>query len=88
MHSSPEHGSDSTGAITQGDADRCCAASESPNPTPSSPIFVLALPPATLVQQLFAAAPSFTLAFDAAREPVPLASIPVPKHLLLSVFLI
>lgn len=88
MHSSSEHGSDSTRAITQVDADRCCAASESPNPTPTSPIFALALPPATLVQQLFAVAAPFAPAFDAAREPVPLASIPVPKHLLLSVFLI
>lgn len=88
MHKSDEQGSDSTDAISQADADSCCAASESPNPTPASPIFALALPPATLLQQLFESAPPFTVALDAAGEPVPLASSPVPKHLLLSVFLI
>ena len=88
MHSSSERGSDSTRALTQADADRCCAASETPNPTPTGPVFALALPPATLVHQLFAVGPPFAVAFAAAREPVPLVSHPVPKHLLLSVFLI
>lgn len=88
MHLAPGPGPDPTRAISQADADRCCASSESPNSTPTSPVFALALPPATLVQHLFAAAPLLTLAFDPAREPVPLTASPVPKHLLLSVFLI
>jgi len=87
MHKPVEDGSDSTTAISQAAADSCCASSESPNPAPTSAVFALALPPATLVQQLCESAPPLTWALDAAGEPVPLAS-PVAKHLLLSVFLI
>lgn len=88
MHTSAGHESDSTNSIDQAAADSCCASSESPNPTPTGPVFTMALPAATLVDQLFASLAPLTLPRDAGRGAVPVGSSPVAKHLLLSVFLI
>lgn len=88
MHTSEGHGSDSTRVISQAEADSCCAAAESGDRTPSTPTFALAVPPAPLVHELFASVPPAALPLDAGREPVPLAGRQVPRHLLLSVFLI
>jgi hypothetical protein len=88
MHKSDEDGSDSARAVSQAEADGCCAASESDDLTPSTPTFAMAVPPAALVHQFLAFVPPSALPLDAARESVPLACSQVPKHLLLSVFLI
>ena len=88
MHRSAAHDSDSTNSINQAEADSCCASSDSPNPTPTGIVFAMALPPSPLVDQLFASFAPLTLLRDAARGAVPVGPSPVPKHLLLSVFLI
>lgn len=88
MHQSDEHGSGSANNVSQAEADSCCVASESADPTPTSPVFAMVLPSAIPVRQLFALVSPLILMADAAREPIPLSGSPVPKHLLLSVFLI
>jgi hypothetical protein len=86
MHRAAQ-GSGSAATISQADADSCCASSDA-NQTPLSVAFAMALPPAPLAHPLFALAAPSALALDFVRESVPLARSPVPKHLLLSVFLI
>ena len=88
MHQSDQHGSDSADTVSQAEADSCCVASESAGPTPTSPAFAMVVPSAIPVQQLFADVSPLILMADAAREPIPLSGSLVPKHLLLSVFLI
>ena len=88
MHKSDRPGSDSARVLSQAEADSCCAASESDDSTPSTSTFAMAVPPATVAHALFASVPPAALPRDAAREPVPLAGSQVPRHLLLSVFLI
>ena len=88
MHQSDEHGQDSADPVSQAEADSCCVASESADPTPTSPVFAMVLPSAIPVQQLFAFVSPLILMVNAAREPIPLSGSLVPKHLLLSVFLI
>jgi len=88
MHQSGQHGSDSADTVSQAEADICCVASESAGPTPTSPVFAVVLPSAIPVQQLFAFVSPLILMADATREPIPLSGSLVPKHLLLSVFLI
>ena len=88
MHGAGESGSDSANNVSQAEADSCCVASESADPTPTSPVFAMVLPSAIPVQQLFAYVSPLILMVDAAREPIPLSGSLVPKHLLLSVFLI
>ena len=88
MHKSDGHGSDSANNVSQAEADSCCAVSEAADPSPTSPVFAMVLPSALPVQPLFASVSPLILVVDSAREPVPLAGSLVPKHLLLSVFLI
>lgn len=88
MHQSHPHGSDSADTVSQAEADICCLASESADPTPTSPVFAMVLPSAIPVQQLFAFVPPLIVMADAAREPIPLFGSVVPKHLLFSLFLI
>ncbi len=88
MHQSHQHGSDSADTVSQAEADICCVASESADPTPTSPVFAMVLPSALPVQQLFAFVSPLSLMADATREPIPLSGRLVPRHLLLSVFLI
>jgi hypothetical protein len=87
MHNA-ETGLHSAEILSQAQADSCCASSESTNPTPASPVFAMALPPVTVVQQFFTARPGVSCAFDAARDAVTVAIRRVPKHVFLSVFLI
>ena len=74
--------------MTQAQADGCCAASER-NSNQSNPPFVVVISSAVLgpASSLPATAPRFVLNNAWRRvAPVPLASI--PKHVLLSVFLV
>ena len=89
-----EHDGDSRTAgvhrvLTQGDADRCCASSERGGSTPSTPTFapsvsVAALEPGVVLPRIV---PALVLS-DAWRTVSPLPTAAVPKHLLLSVFLV
>ena len=73
---------------TQLDADRCCAASERES-SPSSPSFVTGISPAVLGPgvMLPASLPMLVLSDDW-RTAAPVAPTPVPRHVLLSVFLV
>lgn len=85
MHESPRAGADA--GITQAAADSCCAMSEA-DPSPTPPAWTLLAPPApavhpapgTLTLVVAASAPTLT--------PPPLPAIQVPRHLLLSVFIV
>ena len=89
----PMHKSDSNGAggkrvVSQADADQCCAASERDNSAPSptavaltSPLAVLASPVPFIVPE----PPRYPTFW---RSVVPSPPADVPKHVLLSVFLV
>ena len=89
MHGSPEPGSASGRVVTQAQADSCCAASDADDSTPSAGAFSLSLSAALVTSPLATLAPVATpVLFDAWRAQVPLPGAHVPKHVLLSVFLI
>lgn len=87
MHHSNEHGSGAAN-LSQAEADSCCIAAESGDPAPASPVFAMGLPSAMPVQALFELVSPLIATVYAGREPIPLTGGLVPKHLLLSVFLI
>jgi hypothetical protein len=88
MHKSESHGSGSSHNVTQAQADNCCARSERTHSTTSNSTFVLsatvAFAPATMPVVTSPNVP----ALQEWRAFVPLPVSPVPKHLLLSVFLV
>ena len=88
MHKSGGHGSESQHSITQAQADTCCAGSErnesSTTRTALVSTGIVALIPATVP---LVVTPSVH-ALEKWRALVPLRVSPVPKHLLLSVFLV
>ena len=90
MHGSTEPGASSERVVTQAQADNCCAASDADDSTPSAGAFSLsfsaALVPSTPSSLATITAPPAS--FDAWRTHVPLPIGQVPKHVLLSVFLI
>ena len=89
MHGSTEPGSGSGSLVTQAQADSCCAASDADDSTPSAGAFSLSLTAALVISPLATLAPVTTPALlDAWRAQVPLPGAHVPKHVLLSVFLI
>jgi hypothetical protein len=90
MHGSTAPGSGSESGVTQAQADSCCAASAPDDSTPSSGAFSLSLSTALVNSAQSTLAPDTTppASFDAWRTHVPLPLGQVPKHLLLSVFLI
>jgi hypothetical protein len=89
MHASTESGAGSERVPTQARADSCCAASDSNDSTPSPAAFSLSLSGATVASTLAALAPiAAPPSFEAWRTHVPLPVGQVPKHVLLSVFLI
>ena len=88
MHKGDSHGSGSERVLTQAQADSCCASSESKNSNLFSPTFVTAF---TAVRGdgiiLPANVPALVLS-DGWRTSAPIHIEPVPKHVLLSVFLV
>ncbi|MEQ1908113.1 MAG: hypothetical protein ABMA15_04780 [Vicinamibacterales bacterium] len=89
MHGSPEPGSGFGRVVTQAQADNCCAASDTDDSTPSAGAFSLSLSAALVTSRLATMAPVTTPApLDAWRAHVPLPGAHVPKHVLLSVFLL
>jgi len=89
MHKGDSHRSGSERVITQAQADSCCAAAESQNSNQSNPSFFTAITAAVLGVGVVLppCVPALVLS-DAWRTSAPIPSAPVPKHVLLSVFLV
>ena len=89
MHHGDSHHSASTRVLTQDEADACCAASEPEGSSPSSPTFGATISPAVLGTGIMlpASAPALVLSDDW-RTSAPIPSSLLPKHVLLSVFLV
>jgi hypothetical protein len=89
----PMHTSDTNNAsdrvITQAQADSCCASSEQDDSTQPSPNVAVAFSSAVLGTGIIlpVSVPALVLS-DSWRAVVPIPSTAVPKHLLLSVFLV
>ena len=89
MHKGDSHRSESERVLTQAQADSCCAAAEGQNSNQSNPSFVTAITAAVLGVGVVMPAnvPALVLS-DAWRTSSPIPIGPVPKHVLLSVFLV
>jgi hypothetical protein len=89
MHKRDSQSSGSERVLTQAQADSCCASSEGQSSNESNPSFVTAITAAVLGVGVVLPAdvPALVLS-DAWRTSAPIPSPPVPKHLLLSVFLV
>jgi hypothetical protein len=89
MHKDDAHRSGSGRVLTQVQADSCCASAEGQRSNQSSPSFVTAITAAVLGVGVVLPAnvPAFVLS-DAWRTSAPIPIAPVPKHVLLSVFLV
>ena len=89
MHKGDSHKSGSERVVTQVQADSCCASSERENSTQPSPTFVAAITAAGVGPAivLSASVPALVLS-DGWRTSAPIPATPVPKHVLLSVFLV
>ena len=89
MHKGDSHSSGSARVLTQAQADSCCASAEGQNSNRSNPSFVTAITAAVLGVGVILPAnvPALVLS-DAWRTSVPLPVAPVPRHDLLSVFLV
>jgi len=90
----PEHERDSRmpgtrRVLTQAQADRCCALSERGGSSPSTPTFAPSISVAVLEPGVMPPTSVPALVLSAAwRTVAPLPAAAVPKHLLLSVFLV
>jgi len=89
MHEGDAAGSGDAHAVTQVQADSCCATSEQKNSSQSSPTSVATISSAVLGTGVVlpVSAPARVLS-DAWRTVVPIPIGPVPRHVLLSVFLV
>ena len=89
MHKGNSHRSWSGRVLTQVQADSCCASAEGQRSNQSNPSFVTAITAAVLGVGVVLPAnvPALVLS-DAWRTSAPIPIAPVPKHVLLSVFLV
>ena len=89
MHKGDSHHSGSQRVPTQAQADSCCAASEGKTSNRSNPTFVATITVAVLGAGtvLPANVPALVLS-DGWSTSAPMPVAPVPKHVLLSVFLV
>jgi hypothetical protein len=89
MHKGDSHRSGSGRVLTQAQADSCCASSEGQNSNQPNPSFVAAITVAVLGVGVVRPAnvPALVLS-DAWRTSAPISIAPVPRHILLSVFLV
>jgi hypothetical protein len=89
MHKGESHRSGSGRVRTQAQADSCCASSEGKTSNQASPTFVAAITASVLGAGVVLPANVRALVLsDASRTSAPLPVAPVPKHVLLSVFLV
>ena len=89
MHKGDSHRSGSERVLTQAQADSCCASAEGHSSNQSNPSFVTAITAAVLGVGVVLPAnvPALVLS-DAWRTSAPIPIAPVPKYVLLSVFLV
>jgi len=89
MHKDDSHSSGSARVPTQAQADSCCASSEGKSSSQSNPSSVIAITAAVLGAGIVlpASVPALVLS-DAWRTSAPIPIGSVPKHVLLSVFLV
>jgi hypothetical protein len=88
MHKSDSVDSNSTPAVSQAEADSCCAASEREQSSQSSSTFASTIPLAALdTSTALPTAPTVAMPANGSAV-VPLPPSHVPKHVLLAVFLI
>ena len=89
MHKGSSDRSESERVLTQAQADSCCAAAEGQNSNQSNPSFVTVISAAVLGAGVVlpAVVPALVLS-DGWRASVPIPIAPVPRHVLLSVFLV
>ena len=89
MHKGESRNSASPRVISQAQADNCCASSEHKNSSQASPTFVVDISSAVLGTgiALPATVPALVLS-DGWRTVAPIPTAHVPKHVLLSVFLV
>jgi hypothetical protein len=89
MHEGDSRGSGSERVLTQAQADSCCGSSEPENSNQPNSSFATAITAAVLgVGSVFPASVPALVLSDAWRRSAPLPVAPVPKHVLLSVFLV
>lgn len=89
MHKGDSRGAGSDRVVTQVEADTCCASSERDDSNQPSPTFVAAISSAVLGAGIVipAAVPALVLS-DGWRTAAPTPTGPIPRHVLLSVFLV
>jgi hypothetical protein len=88
MHKSDSPNSNSAPTVSQAEADSCCAASENDRSSQSSSTFASTISPAVLgTPRALPAVPDVAVR-PAGTAAVPLPPSHVPKHVLLSVFLV
>ncbi len=89
MHKGETGSSATEHVLTQAQADNCCASSERDNSSQSSPTFAPAISSAVLGHGIVIpdAVPPLVLS-DGWRPAAPTRAGPIPKHVLLSVFLV
>ena len=90
MHEGKSSDSSESGkALTQSDADSCCASSEREDSSPSNPSTVAPISNVVLGEAVVIPSPIPSLVLSEHwRTVVPLPIAPVPRHVLLSVFLV
>jgi hypothetical protein len=89
MHGGSSHESGSHDSVGQAQADACCAASERDTSNPSPQIFVAAISSAVLdVATILPISTPTLVLTDGWRTDAPVPVTPVPRHILLSVFLV
>jgi hypothetical protein len=89
MHKGTAHTSDVGQSLSQDQADACCGASEQQQSNQSVQPFITAISSAVLGAGVIVPAPVPALvASDAWRTVVPIPRAHIPKHVLLSVFLV
>jgi hypothetical protein len=89
MHKGDSPNTGSNRVVTQVEADNCCASSERDNSNHSNPTFVATISSAVLGTGIVipATVPALVLS-DGWRTAAPTPSGPIPRHVLLSVFLV
>ena len=88
MHNGGTHASGSHHQPSQSQADQCCVASERDTPNQSMPMSVGVSTPALDASVLLPLHVPALVRTDAWRTTTPLLVTPVPRHLLLAVFLV
>jgi hypothetical protein len=88
MHKGESSSSGSARVVTQAQADSCCASSERDSSNQSNPAFVASITQAVLGTGVIIPAIVPARLLEAWRAAAPPPTTPVPKYILLSVFLV